>query len=181
MIISCIGDVNVGKSCLISQILINCGLIKKRDINKEYSLNNKNWLANIVDSDKNEQSRGMTLFSSYENFMINNNEYIIINNPGHNYLLKDIIISTSIADIAILLISANPSETDKNIINGSNYSIISRVNGIDQIIVCISKCEYINNNNSYNNIIDNINKSLKNQHFNKIYYIPCSAKKKKYQ
>ena len=40
MIITCIGDVNTGKSSLIARILINSGLINNREIDKEI-INNK--------------------------------------------------------------------------------------------------------------------------------------------
>ena len=175
MIITCIGDVDVGKSCLISRILINTGVICNREINQSIN-KSKNWLSNIVDTDYNEQSKGITINSTQEKFNIDNNEYIIVNNPGHKDLLKEIIINSSIADIALLLISAKPYETDKNIKKGYDYTLLARVNGIKQLIVCINKSEYINHDNTYDNIVNKVKKSLNNQHFEKIIFIPISAK-----
>ena len=176
MIIACLGDIDSGKSSLISRILINSGKINDREIKKEMNIS-KNWLPNIVDTDYNEQSRGITLYSSQEKFSIDNtDDYIIINNPGHKNLLNEIIINSSKADIAMLLISAKPNETDKNITQGYDLSLISRVNGIKHLIIVINKSEFIMSNNTYEDIVNKIKKSLKNQHYEKLTFIPVSAK-----
>lgn len=175
MIIICIGDVDTGKSSLISRILINTGMITNREINKEIN-KSKNWLANIVDTDHNEQNKGITIHSTLEKFMLNDNEYFIVNNPGHDFLIKEIIQNSSISDITMLLISAKPNETEQSIKKGYEYSIITRVNGIKHIIICINKSEYINHDNTYENIVKKVKKALRNQYYEKITFIPTSAK-----
>ena len=176
MIITCIGDVNTGKSSLIARILINSGLINNREIDKEIINNKKQWLPNIVDTDSIEQSRNMTLFSTQEKFSIDDKKYILINNPGHTNLLREIIINSSKADIAMLLISAKINETNKNITQGYNYSLVTRVNGIRHLIICITKSEFINNDNTYDNIVNKVTNAYKNQRYEKITFIPLSSK-----
>ena len=104
MIITCIGGVDTGKSSLISRILINTGAIKSNEINKTM-YKHKEWLSKLVDTDENEKDRGMTLFSSIEKFTLDGKSYSIINNPGH-IISNEIIKSASIADLALLVISA---------------------------------------------------------------------------
>ena len=176
MIITCIGDVNTGKSSLIARILINSGLINNREIDKEIINNKKQWLPNIVDTDSIEQSRNMTLYSTQEKFSIDDKKYILINNPGHTNLLREIIINSSKADIAMLLISAKINETNKNITQGYNYSLVTRVNGIRHLIICITKSEFINNDNTYDNIVNKVTNAYKNQRYEKITFIPLSSK-----
>ena len=90
MIITVVGCPDSGKSTLISRILINTGAIKSNDINKAMN-DSKNWLANLVDTDKTEQERGMTLNSTIEKFTIQGKSFQIINNPGHVILSNQII------------------------------------------------------------------------------------------
>ena len=175
MIITCIGCVDVGKSSLISRILINTGAISNREINKAIN-ESKNWLSNIVDTDYNEQSKGITIHSTLEKFIIEGNEFIIVNNPGHENLINEMIRNSSISDIAMLLISAKPNETKKSIKQGYEYSLLTRVNGINHIIVCINKSEYINHDNTYENIVNQVKKTLNNQNYEKMIFIPISAK-----
>ena len=104
MIIAVLGDVDVGKSSLISRILINTGVISNREINKSIN-KHKEWLSKLVDTDKNEQDRGITINSTLEKFIINGHENYLVNNPGHKILIHEIIRNSSISDLAILLIS----------------------------------------------------------------------------
>ena len=175
MIITCIGDVDVGKSSLISRILINTEAISTREINKAIN-ESKKWLSNLVDTDYNEQNKGITIHSTLEKFIIDGKEFKIVNNPGHENLINEMIRNSSISDLAMLLISAKPNETQKNIKQGYEHTLITRVNGIKHLIVCINKSEYINSDNNYEKIVSQVQKSLKDHNYEKIIFIPISAK-----
>ena len=176
MIITCIGGVDVGKSSLISRILINTEAISNREIDKAIK-ESKQWLANIVDTDENEKNKGITIHSTLEKFIIEGKEYMIVNNPGHNNLTNEMIKNSSIADIALLVISAKTNETLNSIKRGFEHSLITRVNGIKHIIVCINKSEFIDStDNTYENIVKQVEKSLRGHKYEKITYIPISAK-----
>ena len=71
MIITVIGGVDVGKSSLISRILIETGCISDREIRKIQKESNiikkhNQWLANIIDTDIHERQSGATLEPSIE-------------------------------------------------------------------------------------------------------------------
>ena len=176
MIITCIGGVDVGKSSLISRILINTGAIKSNEINKTMD-KHKEWLSKLVDTDENEKDRGMTLFSSIEKFTLDGKSYSIINNPGHIILSNEIIKSAYRADVCILLLSAKKNEIDKSIKIGYNHSLIGRVSGINHLIICINKSEFLNSNdNKYEDIHYKVKNAFKNIKFNTIHILPISAK-----
>ena len=175
MIITCIGDVDVGKSSLISRILINTEAISTREINKAIN-ESKKWLSNLVDTDYNEQNKGITIHSTLEKFIIDGKEFKIVNTPGHENLINEMIRNSSISDLAMLLISAKPNETQKSIKQGYEHTLITRVNGIKHLIVCINKSEYINSDNNYEKIVSQVQKSLKGHNHEKIIFIPISAK-----
>ena len=165
MIISLLAHPNVGKSTLIGQILVQTKCLSSHEISKiqnESSIlkNKSNWLANIVDTDKNERDSSTTLQSSIESFNYNNKTYRIINNPGHYLLISEIIKYTSKADISIILISANKNEFDKSLSTGYEYAILARVLNNDSLIICINKAENLNYND-YHFMVKQIKKKLK--------------------
>ena len=174
MIIAVFGDIDVGKSSLLARILINTNKINDKDIKKEINLS-KNWLPNLIDTDINEKERGMTISSTKETFNINDTKYTIINNPGHPQLLFEILSNSSKADVALILISAKINETDKNIKNGFKYFLLSHVNSIKKFIFCITKCEFINSDNTYDNIVNKIKNNFKKLNHDNINFIPISA------
>ena len=175
MIITVIGGVDTGKSSLISRILINTEAISNREINKAIN-ESKQWLSNLIDTDKNEKDKGITIHSTLEKFFLDRKEIQILNNPGHKCLTNELIKNSSIADIAMLLISAKPNETLNSINQGYEHSLITRVNGINDLIVCINKSEYINSDNTYEMIVKQADRSYKRHKYNNIIYIPISAK-----
>ena len=176
MIITVIGGVDVGKSSLISRILINTEAISTREINKAIN-ESKQWLSNLVDTDYNEQNKGITIHSTLEKFILEGKEFRIVNNPGHKNLTNEMIKNSSIADIALLVISAKPNETLNSINQGYEHSLITRVNGIKSIIICINKSEFLNStDNTYEKIVNQVKQAYKDHRYEKMAFIPISAK-----
>ena len=181
MIISVIGSVDVGKSSLISRILIETDSIDNREIQKfqkeAESLKKPNqWLQNLIDIDKNEKERGITLESHQETFSYKGKSHRIINNPGHKSLINTMIKASAKSDISILVVSANQKELTKCLDQGFEHTLICRILGISTLIVCINKAEFIDSNNKYEKIVNTIKHRLKKLRFEKIIFCPVSAK-----
>ena len=181
MIITVIGAPDVGKSSLISRILIETDSIDKREIDKmqkEAIIMKKpnQWLPDLIDTDKNERERGITLHSHQEVFNYRGKNHTIINNPGHKSLTNIMIISSSKADLAIIVISSKEGEFNKSLEQAFEQSLICRIQGINKIIACINKAEYIDSNDKYETIVNTINQRLKKLRFEKIIFCPVSSK-----
>ena len=181
MIITVIGGVDVGKSSLISRILIETNSINDRDIRKSQkeaeSLKKTNqWLPNLVDTNPNEMDKGITLEPSQESFTHKGKNHTIINNPGHKSLTNTMIKATSGSDISILVVSGNPEEQFKCLDQGYEHALICRILGIRTIIVCINKAEFIDSNDKYITIVNTIKNRLKKIRFERIIFCPVSAK-----
>ena len=179
MIISCFGGVDVGKSSLIARILIETGCINNREIakiQKESNIIKKHnqWLANIVDTDKNEMELGVTLNLSIEIFTFNDKTYQIINNPGHSALMNKMIQETAKADIGLLVLSAKQNEFKKSLDQGFEYCLISRVLNINKLIVCINKSENLYSH-EYSIFLKQIKQRLRKLSFDKLFFCPISA------
>ena len=182
MIIAVIGCVDSGKSSLCGRILVETGGIDKRDIEKiqkEATILKRptQWLANLIDIDSDEKSRGITLSPGSVSFVYREKIHHLIDNPGHKSLLNTMINASSKADISILVISARQEELTKGLDQSLEHTMLCRVLGITILIVCISKIECIDwNVNKYNTIVKNINKRIKKFNFEKIIFCPLSAK-----
>ena len=175
MNISVIGSVDNGKSSLIARILLNSSAIKHNVLNKNINTH-KNWLAHLIDSDDAEKERGMTLNSSIEHFNLMGRPFNIINNPGHLSLLNQVIQNSCQADIALLVLSAKKNEIDNSIKQSYDHALVSRVMGINHIIIALNKCEFLNDDNKYEDIKNKVIKAYKNIKFNTIHFVPTSAK-----
>ena len=180
MIITVIGGVDVGKSSLISRILIETDSIDNREIRKfqkeAESLKKPNqWLPNLIDTDKNEKERGITLEAHQETFNYKGKNHTIINNPGHMSLTNTMIKASSQSDTSILVASANQKELTKCLDQGFEHALICRILGIRTLIVCINKAEFIDSNNNYESIVNTIKHRLKKLRFENIIFCPVSA------
>ena len=180
MIITVIGGVDVGKSSLISRILIETDSINTREIQKSQkeaeSLKKQNqWLPNLIDTHQEEKERGITLEPSSETFTYKTKKYTLINNPGHISLTNTMIKASSKSDISILVVSANQKELTKCLDQGFEHALICRILGIKTLIVCINKAEFIDSNNKYESIVNTVKHRLKKLIFEKIIFTPVSA------
>ena len=180
MIITVIGGVDVGKSSLISRILIETDTINTREIQKSKkeaeSLKKQNqWLPNLIDTHQEEKERGITLEPSLETFTYKTKKYTLINNPGHISLTNTMIKASSKSDTSILVVSANQKELTKCLDQGFEHALICRILGIRTLIVCINKAEFIDSNNNYESIVNTIKHRLKKLRFEKIIFCPVSA------
>ena len=181
MRIAVIGSVNVGKSSLCGQILVQTCSINERyiqKIKKESLILKKNnqFLANLIDIDSNERVRGKTLNPSVVSFVHKEKTHWLIDNPGDKTLVNTIISDTSKADLAILVISARQEELNKSIDHCLEHTTICRVFGISILIVCINKVDCIQwNHNKLNEIVNYIKKSLKKLKFERLVFCPIST------
>lgn len=89
---------DAGKTTLSEAILYNTGAIRHRG-----SIEEKNT---VMDSASVERERGITCFSGAAGFKFNNNEYYLIDTPGHTDFLPDTQRCMAPLDCAVLAVSA---------------------------------------------------------------------------
>ena len=180
MIITVVGGPNVGKSSLISRILIETDCINNREIQKikkaEILKKTNQWLPNLVDSCPEEKKRGITLEPSSRTYTYKDKNHTLVNNPGHISLTNTMIKASSKSDTSILVVSANQKELTKCLDQGFEHALICRILGIRTLIVCINKTEFIDSNNNYESIVNTIKHRLKKLRFEKMIFCPVSAK-----
>jgi elongation factor 1-alpha len=176
-----IGHVDHGKSTIIGRLLFETGTIREDELRKlkelatEFKIEGAEY-AYIVDREKEERMRGMTIDIMHRPFETNKYFFTLIDAPGHRDFVKNMITGASQADAAILVISARPGEGVQE--QTKEHAYLARVLGINQLIVAITKMDIVNwDQKRYEELKNEAINLLKPLGFNvdKIPFIPVSG------
>lgn len=99
----------------------------------------------VLDKLKSERQRGITINIALNKFKTKKFQCTIIDAPGHRDFIKNMITGTSQADVAILIISAAPSEFEAGISKDGQtreHALLAYTLGIRQLIVGINKMDH---------------------------------------
>eukprot|EP00919_Chromeraceae_sp_WS-2016_P075618 GHVR01178841.1.p1 GENE.GHVR01178841.1~~GHVR01178841.1.p1 ORF type:complete len:264 (-),score=80.17 GHVR01178841.1:18-809(-) len=103
-------------------------------------INSLRW---IIDTCKKSRSIGHTIDYSFKPIIFGTQEFVIIDTPGKCDYIKNTISSITLADCAVLVVSARKNEFDISINNGSiiNQLLLAYSLGISDIIILVSKMD----------------------------------------
>jgi len=182
-----VGHVDAGKSTTLGHLLYltkNITDHEFKNIEKEAELNGKKKFsyAYILDSDNDERIRGITQSYNKYDFIYNNQQYQMLDTPGHKMYIKEMIsaVSKNNDSIVCVLISTIESEFNAGFINGMTKDdiLISRGCDIKHIIILINKIDMIDENIrkiKINEIKEKIHKFVNKLGFESISYICVSG------
>ncbi len=182
-----VGHVDNGKSTIVGHLLVDMGVIDQRTIDsfaKESEETGKGdtfKYAWVLDSIKDERERGITIDLAFQKFETSKYFYTLIDAPGHRDFIKNMITGASEADVAILVVSVKPGETEAATDPGGQareHAFLSRTLGVGQILVALNKMDDSGYSEArYNEVKDIVEKMLKLVGYNvsKISFIPVSG------
>ena len=176
-----IGHVDHGKSTLVGRLLYDTGAIREevlRKLKEEAKEKKKETFefAFIMDKLKEERERGVTIDLAFKEFTTQKYHYTIIDAPGHRDFIKNMIVGTSQADIAILVVSAKEGVQEQT----KEHSYLAKILGINQVIVVINKMDAVNYEQSrFNEVKEQVTKLLQSVGYKpeELKIIPASAYK----
>jgi elongation factor 1-alpha len=173
------GHVDHGKSTLIGRLLFDSGSIPEQEMRKlkekAKELKKETFeFAFVMDNLKEERERGLTIDLMYKGFDTHKYYFTIIDCPGHRDFIKNMITGASQADAAILVVSAKDGIQDQT----KEHVYLSKVLGINQIIVAINKMDAVNyDEHKFKEVKEAVTKLLQSVGYKteKIFFVPLSA------
>lgn len=175
-----IGNVDNGKSTLGSRLLISSGNISEDEIYKAKKEADKYkkgtfWLAYLLDIDDVERDRGITLGYTTYDFKYADKDLRLIDVPGHRDLVQEMVTGASIANVALLVLSAKLGEYEASLKGQAmEHTLIARGLGISTLIVVINKMDE-STNEEYERIKLDISQKIKKFRFKTVKFVNVSA------
>ncbi|MEW6222031.1 MAG: translation elongation factor EF-1 subunit alpha [Candidatus Hadarchaeota archaeon] len=137
-----IGHVDHGKSTLIGRLLVDTGIVRSEDVKKFEAMGDKGKsfkFAWVMDQEKEERERGVTIDIAYQKLETQKNSLTIIDAPGHRDFVKNMITGASQADAAVLVVAADDGVMPQT----REHAALAFTLGVDQLVVAINKMDTV--------------------------------------
>ena len=138
-----VGHVDHGKSTLIGRILTETGSLpdgKIESLRKACAAQGQPFeYAFVLDALSEEQEQNITIDTTQIQFRSARRDYVIIDAPGHQEFLKNMITGAANADAAVVLIAADEGVREQSRRHGQLLSLL----GIHEVIVAVNKMDLV--------------------------------------
>nr|CDS32328.1 g1 to s phase transition protein [Hymenolepis microstoma] len=184
-----IGHVDAGKSTIGGHILYLTGMVDARTLEKyakeAKEKNRETWyLSWALDTSNEERNKGITVECGRAYFETEHKHFILVDAPGHKSFVPNMITGASVADIAVLVISARRGEFETGFERGGQtreHAMLVKTIGVKHLVVLINKMDdpTVNWDEArFTECQDKLTPFLKKIGFNvksDVFFIPCSG------
>lgn len=187
-----VGHVDSGKSTTTGHLLLKCGAVDTRTmegLQKEAEAMGKGSFgyAFLTDNNKEERERGITQNINTKQFHTSTKHYTLIDAPGHRDFVKNMMMGTSQADVALLMVPAagfeeaiakEDAKTGKVEGQTRQHANICKQIGVDQMIVGVNKMDAVNySQEKYDEIKAEVSRMLVDAGYkpDRVPFIPMSG------
>jgi translation elongation factor EF-1alpha len=178
--IALLGHKDHGKSTLIGSMLMQTGSATQVRINEAAAYSKKLHKsfepAFILDSFSEEREQEMTYDTTRAQIKYKDLAFSLIDVPGHEELIKNMISGASYGELAILLVSA---KKDEGIMNQTKrHLFVARMLGIDKLVVAVNKMDSVGyDENRFESIKSELSEFIDRIGFEgkNVIFVPISA------
>lgn len=143
-----IGHVDSGKSTTMGHLLYLLGHVTKKTIEK-FERESKNigkatfHFAWVMDERAEERERGVTIDVAVHPFETDRHKVTILDAPGHQDFVPNMISGAAQADVAVLVVNASDAEYATILEHGNakEHILLARSLGVSQLIIAINKLD----------------------------------------
>jgi len=174
-----IGHVDHGKSTTVGRLLFDSGSIdeqalrKLKDKAKELGKSGFEF-AFVMDNLKEERERGLTIDLAHKKFETSKYYFTIIDVPGHQDFIKNMITGASQADAGVLVVAAN----DGVMAQTKEHVFLARTLGVDQLIIAVNKMDMMKyDEKRFNEVKTDVEALLKSVGYDpsKVPFVPVAS------
>lgn len=146
-----IGHVDCGKSTICGNILVMTGSVNELEMKKfQQEAKDKDrdswFLAYIMDLNEEEREKGKTVEVGRATFATKKKRFTILDCPGHEKYLPNMLSGAAQADVASLVISAKPGEFESGFEkNGQTkeHAMLAKALGVQRLVVVVNKMDIV--------------------------------------
>ncbi|KAK7517896.1 uncharacterized protein IWZ02DRAFT_489218 [Phyllosticta citriasiana] len=179
-----IGHVDHGKSTLMGRLLYDLKVVDERSIEKlrkeAQNMGKSSFaLAWVMDATSEERSRGVTVDIATNTFETEKTRFTILDAPGHQDFVPNMIAGASQADFAVLVIDASANSFESGLRGQTKeHALLARSIGVQQLIIAVNKMDAASwSKERYDEISQQMAAFLTSANFQpqNLKFVPCAG------
>ncbi len=172
-----VGHVDHGKSTLVGRLLAETGAVEPGRVEKARRICEERRrpfeYAFLLDALEEEQLQGVTIDMTEARFQWHDRDYLVIDAPGHQEFVRNMITGAAHADAALLLVDAKEGVQEQSCRHAYLLSFL----GIKHVAVVVSKMDLVDwSETAFNRLVDDYAPVLAKLNLQPVAFIPVSAK-----
>ena len=171
-----VGHVDHGKSTLVGRLLADTGALQEGRVEKIQRIcqeqRKRFEYAFLLDALEEEQLQGVTIDITEARFRWQDRDYLVIDAPGHQEFIKNMISGAAHADAALLLVDAKEGVQEQS----RRHAYLLSFLGIRQVAVVVSKMDLVEFSQTiFDRVTDDYTPVLADLGLRPVAFIPVSA------
>jgi len=171
-----VGHVDHGKSTLVGRLFADTGSLPEGRLEQLQASARRRGMpfewASLTDALQSERDQNVTIDTTQIWFATPRRRYVIIDAPGHEEFIKNMVTGAAQAEAALVLIDAHEGVQE----NSRRHGYLLELLGIRQVVVAVNKMDLVNHSSErFKAIVAEYQEFLRTLGLTALEYVPISA------